>query len=91
MIEEETTYPVDLIISHMSQVGLPDAKYLLARKYLPFESLVTQNVPRIAVHLHVFYVDLLNEFLEGFASWEFQYDLYITTDTQEKRKQLKNY
>ncbi|MEF2025309.1 rhamnan synthesis F family protein [Streptococcus canis] len=89
MIEEETTYPVDLIISHMSQVGLPDAKYLLARKYLPFESLVTQNVPRIAVHLHVFYVDLLNEFLEGFASWEFQYDLYITTDTQEKKEAIE--
>lgn len=33
-IERTSTYPIDLIVSHMSDINYPDFKYLLGHKYL---------------------------------------------------------
>ncbi|AGU72967.1 rhamnan synthesis F family protein [Streptococcus constellatus subsp. pharyngis] len=88
-IECKTSYPVDLIISHMSKIDMPDLPYLLGRKYLSMVQQKDQLDLKIAVHLHVFYVDLLQEFLESFKSFDFDYDLFITTDNQEKLSEIK--
>lgn len=82
-IEQTTDYPVDLIVSHMSQINFPDFKYLLGRKYLK-EAVADLSDKNIAVHLHVFYVDLLPEFLDNFKVFEFPYALFITTDQETK-------
>ncbi|MBF0778587.1 rhamnan synthesis F family protein [Streptococcus cuniculi] len=88
-IEANSNYPVDLIVSHMSKINHPDFKYLLARKYL----LPTENLSliekKVAVHLHVFYVDLLQEFLTAFEAFTFSYDLFITTDCKEKVAEIE--
>ncbi|HEP1419438.1 TPA: alpha-L-Rha alpha-1,3-L-rhamnosyltransferase, partial [Streptococcus pyogenes] len=89
LIGETTNYPIDLIVSHMSQISLPDAKYLLSQKYLNCQRLAKQTCQKVAVHLHVFYVDLLDEFLTAFEDWNFHYDLFITTDSDIKRKEIK--
>ncbi|HEP1411403.1 TPA: alpha-L-Rha alpha-1,3-L-rhamnosyltransferase [Streptococcus pyogenes] len=89
LIRETTNYPIDLIVSHMSQISLPDAKYLLSQKYLNCQRLAKQTCQKVAVHLHVFYVDLLDEFLTAFEDWNFHYDLFITTDSDIKRKEIK--
>lgn len=87
-IERDSRYPIDLIVSHMSDINYPDFKYLLGRKYLnPISSGVINQ--KIAVHLHVFYVDLLAEFLESFNYFDFSYDLFITTDIAEKVDAIK--
>ena len=39
--------------------------------------------------MHVFYVDLLAEFLESFNYFDFSYDLFITTDIAEKVDAIK--
>ncbi|TWS95482.1 rhamnan synthesis F family protein [Streptococcus sp. sy018] len=90
-IERTTSYPVELIVTHMSDVGLPDSSYLLGRKYLELTD-VQEPIPehqKVAVHLHVFYVDLLAEFLEAFKQFSFSYDLFITTDQVEKQEDIK--
>lgn len=87
-IELVTSYPVDLIVSHMSNINYPDFKYLLGRKYLqPAHADLTGK--KVAVHLHVFYVDLLQEFLDAFKSFDFAYDLFITTDSEGKRPEIE--
>lgn len=87
-IELDTSYPVDLIVSHMSNINYPDFKYLLGRKYLqPAHADLTGK--KVAVHLHVFYVDLLQEFLDAFKSFDFAYDLFITTDSEGKRPEIE--
>lgn len=48
-----------------------------------------KSFPRLAVICHVFYVDLLDEFVGYFSNIPFQFDLYITTDTEEKRDQIE--
>ncbi|MGT2755635.1 rhamnan synthesis F family protein [Streptococcus ovuberis] len=88
-IERETAYPVDLIVRHMSMIGHPDSKYLLARKYLQPRAITQPILGRVAVHLHVFYTDLLEEFLRAFESFAFAYDLWITTDNQAKQVDIE--
>ncbi|MGQ9412797.1 rhamnan synthesis F family protein [Streptococcus pluranimalium] len=87
-IEKTSQYPVDLIVSHMSKINYPDFKYLLGRKYLKDISSVPIT-KKVAVHLHVFYVDLLEEFLDAFRHFEFAFDLYITTDSAEKVSKIE--
>ncbi|CYV40222.1 rhamnan synthesis F family protein [Streptococcus suis] len=88
-IAEKSDYPVDLIVSHMSKINLPDFKYLLAQKYLKSTQNPYSNDGRIAIHLHVFYVDLLQEFLTAFESFDFHYDLFITTDQESKVAEIE--
>lgn len=84
-IEKTSDYPVELIVSHMSDINYPDFRYLLGRKYLIQREPADLSRQKIAVHLHVFYLDLLPEFLEAFRYFQFAYDLFITTDTEEKK------
>lgn len=82
-IEKKTAYPVELVVRHMSQINYPDFPYLLARKSLELTT-ARPIVKSVAIHLHAFYVDLLPEFFTIFQSYPFAYDLYLTTDSQDK-------
>lgn len=75
-------------MDHLSAVDYPDANYLLAEKYLN-EVKNEAITKKIAVHLHVFYTELLEEFLDAFGHFHFDYDLYLTTNTDEKEKQIE--
>ncbi|HFI0149476.1 TPA: rhamnan synthesis F family protein [Streptococcus suis] len=88
-IEDTTNYPVDLIVSHMSKINYPDFKYLLARKYIQPTEQAFSGAKKVAVHLHVFYVDLLQGFLTAFTDFAFDYDLFITTDRKEKVAEIE--
>lgn len=91
MIEHLTTYDVSLIIRHMSDIDFPDFPYLLGQKMLRLETINKQPIlGKVAVHLHVFYVDLLAEFWIVFGNWSFNYDLYITTDTEAKVVEIRD-
>ena len=88
-IERNSQYPLDLIINHMSMIDRPDFPYLLSRKYLKNSKLDTTFSKKVAVHLHVFYVDLLEEFLDAFQSFHFDFDLWITTDVDKKKIEIE--
>lgn len=82
-IEENSSYPVELIVTHMSRINYPDFPYLLARKTLSLNQ-GREISKKVAIHLHAFYVDLLPEFFQVFKTYGFNYDLYLTTDCQDK-------
>ncbi len=88
-IAKKSDYPVDLIISHMSEINFPDFKYLLARKYIQTTAPTSLSNKKIGVHLHVFYVDLLEDFLKAFENFHFAYDLFITTDNDTKKLEIE--
>lgn len=73
----------------MSKINLPDFKYLLARKYLQETEVPDLANKKVAVHLHVFYTDLLPEFLTAFGNFAFPYDLFITTDVEDKQGEIE--
>ena len=88
-IEKVSDYPTSLILSHMSNVSLPTPPYLLDRKVLDLSEAQGSQKQKIAVHLHTYYVDLLEEFLQAFQAFHFAYDLYLTTDTAEKQAKIE--
>ncbi|EMB89754.1 RgpFc protein [Streptococcus mutans NMT4863] len=88
-IQKNSTYPIDLIVSHMSEINYPDFSYLLGHKYVKKRERVDLKNQKIAVHLHVFYVDLLEEFLTAFKQFHFSYDLFITTDSDDKKAEIE--
>ncbi|HFI0978477.1 TPA: rhamnan synthesis F family protein [Streptococcus suis] len=89
-VEEETNYPVELIESHMTNVSIPTPAYLLDRKVINPSSQAAQISKKVAVHLHTFYLDLLPEFLSTFKnSFSFEYNLFLTTDTEEKKLEIE--
>lgn len=47
--------------------------------------------PRLAIICHMFYIDMIDEFVRYFSNIPFQFDLYITTDTQDKREKLEQF
>lgn len=83
-IEKVSDYPTKYIDSHMSTISEPTPAYLLGRKVLSQSKNSYQNDKKIAVHLHTYYVDLLETFLDAFQKFHFTYDLFLTTDTEEK-------
>ncbi|EMB86111.1 rhamnose-glucose polysaccharide assembly protein RgpF [Streptococcus mutans] len=88
-IQKNSTYPIDLIVSHMSEINYPDFSYLLGHKYVKKRERVDLKNQKAAVHLHVFYVDLLEEFLTAFKQFHFSYDLFITTDSDDKKAEIE--
>ena len=49
-----------------------------------------QTLKKIAVHLHTYYVDLLEDFLKQFENFHFTYDLFLTTDSEEKKEEIQS-
>ena len=45
----------------------------------------------IALHVHVFYPELINEIIELASHIPYKYDLYISTDTKEKEEIIREY
>jgi len=46
---------------------------------------------KIAVHLHVFYVDIFRNYIAYFDKFKFSFDLFITTDTRDKKEEIEQY
>ena len=89
-VEEKSDYPVSLIESHMTSISNPTPTYLLDRKIIEPTSDVVSIDGNVAVHLHTFYLDLLPDFLKTFRqSFSFNYDLFLTTDSEDKKNQIE--
>ncbi|NYS48868.1 alpha-L-Rha alpha-1,3-L-rhamnosyltransferase [Streptococcus danieliae] len=87
-IQTQSDYPIDLIVYHMSMVNQPDSPYLLGQKYLSNLREFRPLKGSVAIHLHVFYTDLLPEFLTVFEQFPFAFDLFLTTDTEAKKAEI---
>lgn len=90
-VSRVSDYPVELIRNHMGMMFLPTRKYLLKDKYgiLGTSDYVTPK--KVAIHLHVFYTDLLSDFIAIFRTYPFDYDLLITTDSEAKVPTIEAY
>ncbi|HEM2652075.1 TPA: alpha-L-Rha alpha-1,3-L-rhamnosyltransferase [Streptococcus suis] len=82
-------YPTELIVEHMSNMFTPAAYNLLKYKYLDKNIQPEFLDKKVAIHLHTYYVDLLESFLDIFSTFSFEYDLYLTTDKGEKADQIR--
>ncbi len=88
-IRKHSDYPVHLIQDHLSKVAINTDSYLLAGKYAETDTSLVPRHSKVAIHLHVYYTDLLADFLEIFKTYPFAYDLFITTDNQKKEETIQ--
>ncbi len=56
---------------------------------IPFVQAISHSVPRVAVIAQIFYVEYAEEMLRYFRNITVPADLYIATDTEEKRDALR--
>lgn len=63
------------------------------RIFKEYNKLKNKNI-KLAIQYHIFYTDLLDEVMENLNSIPFKYDLYVSTNEEEKKeiitKKLKN-
>lgn len=82
-------YPTEYIVNHMTWVDYPDRAYMLDDKILNISENSVKFDKKVGIHLHVFYVDLLQEFLDNFDQYVGNYDLFITTDQEKKKQEIQ--
>ena len=69
-------------------------KYVLSKekiKHLNKHKKLNKFNKKIAIQVHVYYPDLLDEIYENIQHMPYEYDLYISTDTDEKMDIIKKY
>lgn len=93
LIKAHSRYPVQLIDEHISEILPPNLSLKILDKnfIIPTHQRATMAIDppiRVALHLHVFYIDVLCKYLRHFQHIRAHLDLYITTDTDDKKKQI---
>jgi rhamnosyltransferase len=99
IIEEKSNYPTELIeqflVDYKSWAEVKIASTfnkLLPRQSTSQNSNITQTIAhnniKVAIHLHVFYLDIMEEFLDQFDTIELKSDLFITTDSHQKKDEI---
>ncbi len=95
LLEDKTNYPVSLIKEHFIESYDPSITFILNDIAFPLESFSNKEfltpLPKIAVHLHVFYLDVFEKYVDIFDNWTIKYHLYITTDTPDKKQKITDY
>ncbi|GAB6393558.1 MAG: Rhamnan synthesis protein F RgpF [Treponematales bacterium] len=91
LLNIKTDYPIQLIYDHMNNIYSPNQTLLIQNKLVAAEE--RQNPItnlRVAVHFHVFYPDLLEQYISCLNNVPFNFDLFCTTDSEEKKSRIKN-
>jgi rhamnosyltransferase len=92
LLYEKTNYPIDLIFDYVTEYFDPNISLKICNKLIPAVNLVKcSSISKIAIHLHVFYLDIFKKYLDLFNNISYNFDLYITTDTKEKENKIKEY
>ncbi|MDR2601956.1 MAG: rhamnan synthesis F family protein [Spirochaetaceae bacterium] len=90
-IKNNTNYPVSLIHEHLNRIYPPDVTLFTQNKMInkktDFEK--TQNL-KIALHIHCFYTDVLDKYIKYLNNSNVDFDVFITTDSAEKKDVITN-
>ncbi len=89
-----SNYPTELIESYISKDFQPDKSILYCNKVLNTYRTTSMGQPRtggnsVAIHVHVFYVDVWKKYIGYLESFDFSYALFITTDSENKAAEIR--
>jgi rhamnosyltransferase len=92
-LQENTSYPVSIIFNRLNQIYDPDTTLFIQNKLISNNEKKINNSQntKIAIHLHSYYPDVLAKFMVFFNNTSVDFDLYITTDSPEKRDGIYKY
>lgn len=94
-IERASEYPVELIEEYISSDFQPDKSIFYCDKVLNTYQATSRHlagaaVASVAIHVHVFYIDVWKKYLGYLKALEFSYALFITTDSESKAEELRS-
>lgn len=91
LIRRVSNYDTQLIDDHLYQVFSPNESIRMINRslhcYCPKEQPL-ESVLKIAIHIHVYYIDVFIKYIEALDKVKNPFDLYLSTDTEEKRKEI---
>jgi len=92
LIGNNSGYPLYLIYNHVTEIFNPNLSLKVCNKLIPAIPL-NDNISStsIAIHLHIYYLDVFEIFLNYFNNISIDFDLFLTTDTVEKENKIKAY
>jgi rhamnosyltransferase len=90
LIQEKTAYPVSLIYDYFTELYPPNTSLLIEDKLVP--ALSYEAAPsslKIAIHIHVYYLDIFEKYILLLNTIPFDFDVFITTDAITKQDAIK--
>jgi len=91
MLTEDTDYNVDLIEKHFDNYYSPNDTIKVSNKNIIVNAQhcrIESNI-RIAIHLHVHYIDVYRKYIKIMSSYTFPFRLFITTSVESYREDIK--
>lgn len=95
LVEKHSDYDMSLVwqnIYRTTQLRIASTNASLL-KILPDQRIksarAAKNYGRVAVCVHAYYDDLIEEILDYTAAFPVEYDFIVTTDTEEKKKKIE--
>ena len=92
LINKLSKYPVDLIFKHINSIFQPDISLKVDNRLVIADEykVSIEKVPvlKVAIHIHSFYLDIFEECLKRIKENNILADLYITTDTDDKKREI---
>jgi rhamnosyltransferase len=92
LIERHSDYPVNLIEEHIYQTYNPNVSLRILNKNIityDLKGSPEKNKLSIAIHTHVYYLDVFEKIIKALTNGNVQFDLFITTDTPEKKEKIE--
>jgi rhamnosyltransferase len=92
LLQKNTNYPISIVFNYLNQIYAPDTTLFIQKKIVSNKTEaidVLQNI-KLAIHLHSYYPDILDKYMLFFNSSNINFDLYVTTDSLEKRDIIYN-
>jgi rhamnosyltransferase len=91
LLRENTNYPVSIIFDYLNQIYDPDTMLFIQNKLISnnVEDINITKKIKIAIHLH--YSDILDKYIIFLNKTNVNFDLYITTDSLEKKEVVCNF
>jgi len=95
LIKDRTNYPVSLIENYFSNLYDPTSSFKIENKTFNPELYSINNpdipLPKIAIHINIDNPVVLQKYISILDKWEIDYHLFITTDTDEKKKKINDF
>lgn len=86
MIKTKSDYNIRLIEDHFEDILDPSLSIGIGDKLISFSDTTTKRSKTIGVHIHTYYIDVFERYLEKISNWNFNYDLFLTVDSESKQK-----
>jgi len=91
LISRVSDYDTRLIDDHLQQIFNPNESIRMIDRSLQCCCLKDESIKPVlktAIHLHVYYLDVFMKYAEAFGKVEIPFDLYLSTDTEEKKREI---